>query len=75
MPSIGRICCKILTYKDNYDRVKAHVKSNRSSKIGRGRRAVKEIVDFMLFQNNSLRTDLYSVKDVVEMSILPLPGG
>jgi len=52
-------------YKDNYDRVKAHVEVKRIVEEWTGRRTVKEVVDFLLSKTIPC-APLYTVKEVVE---------
>jgi CoA:oxalate CoA-transferase len=52
-------------YKDNYDRVKAHVEVKRIVEEWTGKKSVKEIVDFLLLKQIPC-APLYTVKDVVE---------
>jgi crotonobetainyl-CoA:carnitine CoA-transferase CaiB-like acyl-CoA transferase len=52
-------------YKDNYDRVKAHVEVKRIVEEWTGPRTVKEVVDFLLSKTIPC-APLYTVKEVVE---------
>jgi len=53
------------TYKDNYDRVKAHVEVKRIVEEWTGTRSVREVVDFLLSKTIPC-APLYTVKEVVE---------
>ena len=53
------------TYKDNYDRVKAHVEVKRIVEEWTGTRTVRDVVDFLLSKTIPC-APLYTVKDVVE---------
>ena len=52
-------------YRDNYDRVKAHVEVKRVVEEWTGSRTVREVVDFLLSKTIPC-APLYTVKDVVE---------
>ena len=52
-------------YRDNYDRVKAHVEVKRVVEEWTGTRTVREVVDFLLSKTIPC-APLYTVKDVVE---------
>ena len=52
-------------FKDNYDRVKAHVEVKRIVEEWTGPRTVKEVVDFLLSKTIPC-APLYTVKEVVE---------
>jgi crotonobetainyl-CoA:carnitine CoA-transferase CaiB-like acyl-CoA transferase len=52
-------------YRDNYDRVKAHVEVRRIVEEWTGCRTVREVVDFLLSKTIPC-APLYTVKDVVE---------
>jgi formyl-CoA transferase len=52
-------------YKDNYDRVKAHVEVKRIVEEWTGARSVREVVDFLLSKTIPC-APLYTVKEVVE---------
>jgi crotonobetainyl-CoA:carnitine CoA-transferase CaiB-like acyl-CoA transferase len=52
-------------YKDNYDRVKAHVEIKRVVEEWTGTRTVREVVDYLLSKTIPC-APLYSVKDLVE---------
>jgi formyl-CoA transferase len=53
------------TYKDNYDRVKAHAEVKRIVEEWTGTRSVREVVDFLLSKAIPC-APLYTVKEVVE---------
>ena len=53
------------TYKDNYDRVKAHEEVKRIVEEWTGTRTVRDVVDFLLSKTIPC-APLYTVKDVVE---------
>jgi len=53
------------TYKDNYDRVKAHAEVKRIVEEWTGARSVREVVDFLLSKAIPC-APLYTVKEVVE---------
>lgn len=53
------------TFKDNYDRVKAHEEVKRIVEEWTGTRTVREVVDFLLSKTIPC-APLYTVKDVVE---------
>jgi len=53
------------TFKDNYDRVKAHEKVKRIVEEWTGTRSVRDIVDFLLSKTIPC-APLYTVEDVVE---------
>ena len=52
-------------YKDNYDRVKAHVEVKQIVEDWTRKKSVKEIVDFLLSKQIPC-APMYTVKDVVE---------
>lgn len=53
------------TFKDNYDRVKAHAEVKRIVEEWTGTRTVRDVVDFLLSKTIPCAS-LYTVKDVVE---------
>lgn len=65
----GAIGCDHLlrdeTYRDNYDRVKAHAEVKRVVEEWTGARTVREVVDFLLSKTIPC-APLYTVKEVVE---------